>query len=232
MLLHLKINMKNITKTKYGIIILIFLISILTQKGISQNFLIDNQNYFITHNTTVYKLNNNFDYNINTSRFIVSQGISEHNFMLKNLHDRSLYLRQNKVNNNVLRSDSLQQPLPDIIYDNNLMYKHKTNNELGDLDLGPMMQLKEKRIFLIGKKRKITMISFGILTVTSAYISQKYMSKADLSYNRYLNTGTPEKMNKFFRQTKKYDRIAGYGLISFQVNFLFTVYSFIKALPK
>ena len=232
MLLRLKINMKNITKTKCDIIILIFLMSILTQKGISQNFLIDNQNYFITPNTTVYKLNNTFDYNINTSRFILSQEISEPNFMLKNLHVRSLYQRQNKVNNNVLRSDSLQQPLPNIIYGDNLMYKHKTNNGPGDLDLGPMTPLKEKRIFLSGKKRKITMISFGVLTVTSAYIAQKYMSKADLSYNRYLNAGTPEKMNKYFRQTKKYDRIAGYGLISCQVNFLFTVYSFIRALPK
>jgi len=231
MLLRLKIDMKNITKKKYDIIILIFLVSILTQKGISQNFLIDNQNYFITPNTTVYKLNNKFDYNINSSLFILSQGISEPNFMLKNLHVMSLYQRQNKVNNNVLRSDSLQQPLPDIIYGNNLMHKHKTNNP-GDLDLGPMMPLKEKRIFLSGKKRKITMISFGVLTVTSAYIAQKYMSKADLSYNGYLDAGTPKMMDKYFQQTKKYDRIAGYGLISFQVNFLFTVYSIIRALPK
>ncbi|MCH8012009.1 MAG: hypothetical protein IIA61_08705 [Candidatus Marinimicrobia bacterium] len=224
--------MKNITKIKYNIIILTFLMSILTQKGITQNFLIDNQNFFITPNTTVYKLNNTFDYYINASRFILSQEISEPNIMLKNLPVRSLYQRQNKVNNNVLHSDSLQQPLPDIIYGNNLMNKHKTNNEPGDLDLGLMMPLKEKRIFLSGKKRKITMISFGVLTVTSAYIAQKYMSKADVSYNRYLNAGTPEKMNKYFQQTEKYDHIAGYGLISFQVNFLFTVYSIIRALPK
>lgn len=65
------------------------------------------------------------------------------------------------------------------------------------------------------------MISFGVL---SYYLDEQ----ADKNYARYLETGDLEKMKKYYKKTKKYDRYKGISYIGIEIGFFINVWSLIK----
>ena len=85
--------------------------------------------------------------------------------------------------------------------------------------------------FTLKKRTKIAITSFGILTIASAVLAHNYMTKADASYDEYLQAGHPDEMDRLFRRTEEFDRKAGYSLIGFETFFLMTIFSFIISLP-
>lgn len=66
------------------------------------------------------------------------------------------------------------------------------------------------------------------LSVVSGALALYFRSKGNSSFDRYLGTGDPELMNKYFNEAKKFDRFAAASFGVFQVSFILSFYLFLK----
>ena len=87
----------------------------------------------------------------------------------------------------------------------------------------------QKRKKPILKMVTITALTVCLISTASAYY---YISEADAAYDRYLYAGNPDEMNRFFQQSKTFDRRAGYSFLIFETSFFISLFSFLFTLEQ
>lgn len=77
-------------------------------------------------------------------------------------------------------------------------------------------------------KTKLRLFTTLGLALASGSLALYFRHQADSNYDRYLKNGNPERFDQFYDNSKKYDRLAAITFASFQVNFVFSFYFFLK----
>ncbi|MBC8346286.1 MAG: hypothetical protein ISR82_04630 [Candidatus Marinimicrobia bacterium] len=62
--------------------------------------------------------------------------------------------------------------------------------------------------------------------IVSGLISMKYQQEASKSYQQYLSTGNPNRMDDLFKQAESFDRYAGWSYVGMETGILLFIYSF------
>jgi len=66
------------------------------------------------------------------------------------------------------------------------------------------------------------------LAVISGALALYFRSEGNSNFDRYLETGNPELMDKYFNKAEKFDRFAAVSFGTFQVSFIMSFYLFLK----
>ncbi len=82
------------------------------------------------------------------------------------------------------------------------------------------------------KNRKSTFWLTAGLTAASSALAFYLRDKADSKYDRYLRTGEPNAMKKYYNEARKYDKFAGAAFATFQVSFVVSFYLYLKKVNK
>lgn len=77
------------------------------------------------------------------------------------------------------------------------------------------------------KSRKLMYASLAVSAVSGA-LALYFRDQGNENFNRYLQTGNPELMDRYFNNAKKFDRLAAISFGVFQVSFILSFYLFLK----
>lgn len=94
-----------------------------------------------------------------------------------------------------------------------------------NLDIQMKIQAAAQKQRSTNKSRFLT--SVGVSVVSGA-VALYFREKADGRYDRYLETGNPEKFEALYDDAKKFDKFAAVSFGVFQVSVVFSFFSFLK----
>ncbi len=90
---------------------------------------------------------------------------------------------------------------------------------------------RDSRQSLESKHRRMAWIAAG-LTLASGAAAILFKKRADHAYGRYQQTAHPERMNRYFNEARKFDRLSGVAFGVFQISFGVGFYLFLKSNPS